>query len=408
MVVDAVVLLAAVVALLTATWLFLLHGSPDLAIIPLGEVPAHPDFETFWRSAVALVDGGDIYRTESRYPNLNPPLLTLLLAPLGLLEFVTAYRLLVLVTVGLVVVSMAVVATEVRLNAGLTLFVTTGALLSTPLLATLGLGQIYGVLMAGLVLAWTAGRRGHPLLEGVALGLVVAVKPTLAPVLLLPVLRGRWSTVGAAVVTGVVSTAVGVLAAGPASFGTWLRLILDTPTQTYYANASLPGTLARLTSVNEWSRPLAELPGGAQLGLALGLVVLGATAWAVRRPVPAGTPDPALWAITAASLLVSPLSWHNYLLLLMPGLFVLLAVGRWPVVGLALALSLISQQWVSLWTSALPLSLYCGILLVYWSALVSATGPFARAGPAPGDRRAADRLTPAPGPPRRPSAARAP
>jgi len=179
-----------------------------------------------------------------------------------------------------------------------------------------------------------------------------------------------------------------VFAAGPASFFVWLRSSVSTPVVTYFANAALPGTVVRLTSLNAWSRPVTELPGGLQIGVALGLAVLGGSAWVVRKPMRDATPDPAFWAITAAALLVSPIAWYTYLLLLMPGLLVLLALGRWPMVVLALGLSLIGEEWPSLWNSAFPLSLYSGILLTYWAVLLSAAGPSVRAVPSPRHRLA--------------------
>ncbi|WP_211177363.1 glycosyltransferase family 87 protein [Pseudonocardia acidicola] len=375
------ILLVAATALATAGWLYVRGGSFALDRITSPEVRIHSDFDSFWESAVAMANGTDIYRTAATYPNLNPPLLTFLLAPLGLLGFLPAYRLFVLVTVALVVASMAAVASELRLRGGAPLAATVAVLLSSPVLGTLGLGQIYGLLTAGLAGSWIAGRRGHPSLEGVALGLTIAIKPSLAPVLLLPALRRRWPTLRSAVVTGVVGTAAGVAAAGPASFGEWLRLVLGKPLETYFDNASLPATVVRLTSVNDWGRPLVEVPGGRVVGLLVAAALLLGTAWWVRRPTADGAPDPALWALAAAALLASPLTWHNYLMMLMPGVLVLLARGRWPAATLLLSLSLIGMEWPPLWygadgtASALPLSLYCGILLTYWAALLSAAGP---------------------------------
>lgn len=372
---GAVMLLVGVGGAVTECWLFIRRG--DLSLVGIGstDMRVHGDFDTFWRSARALLNGTDIYSTAAQNPNLDPPLLTFLMAPLGLFSPMSSYRLFVLVTVVLVVGTMLAISTELRLRGGMTSATTIAALLSAPVLATLRLGQIYGLLMAGLAAAWIAGRREHPLLEGMALGLVVAIKPSLAPALLLPILRRLWLTFGAAMATGAVATLVGALAAGPASFFEWLRLILGLPVQTYFVNASLPGTLLRLTSVNQWSRPLVKLPGGLQIGVALGVAAVAATAWVIRKPSRQGVPDPAVWALVAASLLASPLSWHTYLVLLMPGLLVLLSLGRWPAVLLALGLSSIGEEWPSLWSSALPLSLYCGILLAYWVMLLLATRP---------------------------------
>jgi hypothetical protein len=152
--------------------------------------------------------------------------------------------------------------------------------------------------------------------------------------------------------------------------------------QTYVDNAALPGTLARLTAPSAGVDPLVEVPGGAATGLLLGVVLIAVTTWMVRRS-PAAGPDTALWAVTAAALLASPLTWHNYLMLLAPGVLALAVRGRWPVAALLLSLALIGMEWQWAWdgpdgrASGLALSLYCAILLAYWAALL----PRAAAGP---------------------------
>jgi hypothetical protein len=57
-------------------------------------------------------------------------------------------------------------------------------LLSSPLLATRALGQIYPLLALWLVAAWVADRQNSMEMSGAAFGLVVAFKPSLLPVLL--------------------------------------------------------------------------------------------------------------------------------------------------------------------------------------------------------------------------------
>lgn len=369
-----VALLLAAVALTTAGSLYVLHGSFVLNRIASGDEMMHTDFETFWRSAVAFLAGGDIYHTDADLPNLNPPVLTLLMAPLGMLGFWAAYRLFVLVTVVLVVGSMALVAAELRVRPAAAVTVTAAVLVSSPVLATLGLGQVYGLLMAGLAAATVLGRRGRTALEGVALGITVALKPSLAPVLLVPLVRRRWDTLGAGIAAGGLATVVGWVAAGPRSLPDWVVLVFTHQVQAYFDNASLPGAILRLTSDSGWGRPVVEIPDGATIGLVVGLALIGLTVWLTRRPV-AG-PDTAIWAMAGAALLASPLSWHNYLMVLMPGVLALVAGGRWPVAALLLALALIGMEWPPAWygpdgtASAVPLSLYCAILVLYWWALL--------------------------------------
>jgi hypothetical protein len=366
-------LFLALAAFATAATIYVQRGSFVLTRLVSTDWVSHTDFETFWRSAAALLEGRDIYSDTGAYlPNLNPPVMSLLLAPFGWLGFWPAYRLFVVVSVALAAAAMAMVAAELRTRPAAGIVVATAVLLSSPVIATLGLGQVYPILMAGIAAAWVLGHRGRTVWEGVALGVVVALKPSLAPVLLLPLVRRQWDTLTAAITAGGLATLAGWVAAGWQSLPNWLQLVLDHPVQTYVDNAALPGTLARLTAPSPGTVPLVELPGGAVLGLLLGAVLIAVTTWMVRRPPTTG-PDTALWAMTAAALLTSPLSWHNYLMLLMPAVLVLVARHRWPVAVLLLALPLIGMEWQWLWgdpASAVPMSLYCAILLTYWATLL--------------------------------------
>ncbi len=376
---TTILLIAAFAAALLAGALYARHGSGYLARLASPDLAPHADFETFWLSARAVWDGVDLYDTHAELVNLNPPLVSFLLAPLGLLDPMVGYRVLVLLTVVLIGASMVLVARELRLGAGPAMLAIAALLVSTPMLGTLGLGQIYGLLVAGLTACWLADRHGRPIMAGVALGLVVAVKPSLALLLLLPVVRRRWWTLTAALLAGWFATLVGRLATGDGSFPRWLAVLAAEPLSTYFDNASLPATVTRLGSATEWGRPLIELPGATVIGYLLAAAVLGFTLWRVRRagPIggPPGEPDTGLWACAAAALLASPIAWHTYLVLLAPAVLLLIALRRWPVVLLSLALPLIGGEWPRLWfvdgsASALPLSLWCGVLLVYWLALL--------------------------------------
>src|SRR5262249_43199845 len=201
-------------------WLYVRLGSRNLMRMASPDMHWHVDFDTFWRSAVALRLGGDLYHTGAELPNLNPPLLAVLLAPLSWLDVLSAYHLFALVNLVLIIGPVIAMAGRVNLPARPAMLSVAALLLSSPLQATIALGQIYGLLTAALTVAWLADRRGRSVLAGVAIGLAIALKPSLLPLLAWPVVAverpgERRPSLVAALGTGAAATAIGILAAGP-------------------------------------------------------------------------------------------------------------------------------------------------------------------------------------------------
>lgn len=373
-----------VAAVAISAWLFARYPGVLVSNVLNPDPKGHVDFETFYRSSVALLNRADVYQTGSILPNLNPPLLALLLTPFGVVPAVPSYWLFTAVSVLVMTVAVLLVCRELRMAAGWTGLAVLTLWAGSPVHGTLVLGQIYGLLLLGLVLGWLAQRRGRPLLGAAVLGVVVAIKPSLAPVLLVPLPQGRFRVVAAGVASAGISTIVGVLAAGPASAVSWLRLASGTPAPEVDANASLPGLVARLG-------------GPGVLGWVLTVAVVAASLWWVRRaappaaseaagaagscaPVPRGSVGPAdaaLFAVTAGCLLAAPIAWLNYTVLLWPGALVLVAAGRWRI-GLPLLVTpVIPVAWGNLWqadphavVALAGRSLYCLVLVGYWVALL--------------------------------------
>ncbi|MEV1294738.1 glycosyltransferase family 87 protein [Pseudonocardia sp. NPDC049635] len=380
-------------ALVTAALLFALGQPPLLRWLPHPDVAGmHVDFDTFWHSARALVEHGPgsstIYDTGARLHNLNPPLLAVLLAPLGVLDALTGYRILTVCSVLLVLGSVAATCRELRLGRTWTLVGIGAVLASSPLHGTLLLGQIYPLLLAGITAGWIAERRGRPVLAAILYGVTVAVKPSLAPLLLLAAAQRRWRPFLVGICSAAVATLTGVAVAGWPTAWQWWTMALAEPVGPTPDNASLPGLALR------WGLPAVV---GTVVGAAL---LIGTLAHYARRTarhgiVSAAGTDPggtAPFAVLATGLLAAPISWHNYLLLLWPGLLALVASAR-PgdtrrrVVGAVFALAVIPVSWVDLWADGNPLSpvgraLYTAVLLAAWWALLRpATGP---APPGPG------------------------
>jgi alpha-1,2-mannosyltransferase len=360
--VAGLLVLASVV---TAVVLHVRHPDALVTLLPSTDMrELHVDFDTFWHSAVALTRGADIYDTPAKLTNLNPPLLTVLLTPFAGLDVLTAYRIFAVLTLLLVLGSVFAVAAELRLRPPVTAAVLVTVLASSPLHGTLVLGQIYPVLLVGLVAGWIAERRGRPVLAAVLYGITVALKPSLGPLLLLAAVQRRWRPLRAGLAAAAGATLLGVLAAGPSSGIEWLRIAFSEPVPDTVDNASLPGLAVRF-----------GLPS--VLGLVLGAAVLvGTLAWCGRnrhRVDPAGT---APFAVLAAGLLCSPISWHNYLMLLWPGVLLLITLGRGAAATVALAVTVVPVSWNADWppdglAADLGRSLYCAILLGYWAALLS-------------------------------------
>ena len=200
------------------------------------------------------------------------------------------------------------------------------------------------------------------------------MKPQFAPVLLWPLVRRRWGTFAAALASGAAATLVGVVVAGPRALVDWVTSVSGRQPDGYWDNNTLPGAAARLFGDNDFVEPIATLPWVEPVAyaLAVGLVVL--TALRVRHD-----PEMGLWALVAASLLAPPVSWHNYLVLLGPGILVLLARGWTSPALLLLALQFVPPVWSEPWqhgstvVAALVLNLYLCMLLAHWSAFVVAT-----------------------------------
>ncbi|WP_132120837.1 glycosyltransferase family 87 protein [Actinocrispum wychmicini] len=342
----------AATAAMVTIWFLVAYGSANVARIVSTDVLWHADLDTFHRSAVALLHGGSIYDTGAKLVNLNPPVWTVLFAPLGLLKPLAAYWVFSAVTAVLVLGSALLVARELDVSPRAKWLAVAAMALSSPFMGTVAVGQVYGVLLAGLTLSWLATRRGHLAQAGVYLGLVVALKPTLAPLLLLPLVQRQWRTVKAAIVGVLAATVVGMVVAGPATTVRWLSVVRTEGLSTFGDNASLPSLVARLG-------------GPAWLGFLLGAAAVGYT---LRRTTN-------LWALTAATLLLSPIAWHNYLVLCFPGVFAVLMRRRFATAAFLLTLPLIGVEWgMHLWkgdslVDRIGQSLYCFVLVSWWVVL---------------------------------------
>lgn len=222
---------------------------------------------------------------------------------------------------------------------------------------TLELGQVYVHLLLIATLAWLALERGRSILAGVLIGLLVAIKPSLAVWPLLLLLGGHWTVALMAGGVAALLSLVPVVLYGPGIYLGWLRASNSFTGMLLPGNSSLPAIAARLGL--PWLGPV--LAAGLVLGIA-------ALVWR-RRP-------PAL-AVSGlgivASLLASPITWVGYTLLVLPILY----GRRWSLPLRAAAVILaIPFPMIERWFQVSPVhfvvlgSLYGGALMLVLAELV--------------------------------------
>jgi hypothetical protein len=290
------------------------------ASLPTGNLM---DFGSFWASGEATTRGGDPYGIhpltfhvvmpgfEAWNPNLNPPVALPLFQLFASFPPQAAFRAWWAVSLVGYALTLGLVLLAYRDRLGPERLLLGGlwALALAGFWDTLVLGQIYVPLAFASVLAFLLLRSGRPVLAGLAIGVLAAVKPNFLvwPALLL--IAGHPRAALSAGATFAVLSAAPLLAYGPGVFRAWAAVIGDDPGRaTFLTNVSIGGLLQRAGVEG------AGLPAGAALlgGLAL---------WArVARPDRLQTSAVAL----AAALLASPIAWVHYALCLVPVFF------EWP------------------------------------------------------------------------------
>jgi hypothetical protein len=301
-----------------------------------------PDFFSFY-AAARLFDergGAHVYDARaqfdyqqpivSRWPNaphgilpyIHPPYYTLLIAPLGRLDYPTAYVVMAVANLVLAVAAVILLAHAVRLSrleTGLLALLVAGYL---PLFVTLLQGQsdlVMLVPLAGAFAAWSAGREAT---AGALAGLAM-VKPQL--LLLVPVLfvvRRSWRAVLGFAGVAAVLAAVSLAFFGVAGITAYAKVVLP------WLGGGTTGFPITGQSVFSLRGFLEALPGGHVTALALlALLLLGAgVLLALTRP----GRELEFGLAVAASVALSPYqNLHDLLLLVLP-LLVLARSGPGP------------------------------------------------------------------------------
>ena len=332
-------ILLAVAALTVIVFgVFFANEAPDSL-----ESSARPDFPNYYLGGERLFDGRPVYgpleqEVEQRfgvagydaYP-ADPPPTVMLTAPLSLLPYDSAWFLLAGLSVVTLLLVVYFTSREVGFERETGAALAGVALLTTSFRFLIIRNHIEALVLLLGFLGWRALHRRGSEAAGVWWGLATALK--LFPGIWLIGLAGRRTRVGVVtgagtvVVVGVVSLAV----LGWSNVADFATEVVGSSTQWYGAlgNYSLLSFGTAVSSANF---------GWVLTGLGAVVLVPLYLKFATR-------PDQIWVAGTAAALLLSPLSWLNYLILAIPALVIVgarldirLPADRWWLLGLVASL----------------------------------------------------------------------
>jgi hypothetical protein len=213
-------------------------------------------------------------------------------------------------------------------------------------------GQLNLVLLLLLTGTWAADRAGRPLLAGTLLGTATAIKLFPGFVVVYLLLRRDWRAVTATAVSFAILTGVTAAILGVAAYSDYVRDVLPQVAayQSDWLNASFAGFWSRLFNPTShqniviplWTSPALAAGGTLACRLAL-LALLVCSLWRMQTRAER---DLGFGLVLLAMLLVSPVAWDHYFLLLF--LPVIVIWQRLPSVGLTRWLFLIIPAILSL------------------------------------------------------------
>lgn len=248
-------------------------------------------------------------------PNLNPPISILLFRGLAAIPIHTS---LLVMKIGSIILYIISVMAALRYSAGGQKTVPSSQWRLAWLLSLAGfwhcieLGQIYIPLLFIAIVAWICFKKGDQILGGVALGFLIAIKPNFIFWAFALLASLNWK---AFITAGIVSLGISLVPVtlyGPEIYYQWLEAssIFSPDLLIFPGNNSLQGLTARFA--------LQEL--GVWLSVILSAAALIFIAW----KKPAGHIVNGIGILV--SLLISPIAWTGYTLLVIP---ILLERRQW-------------------------------------------------------------------------------
>ena len=297
------------------------------------------DFVQFFVSARAVADGGSLYAplrmadlgldapagrdpSEPLHPNLNPPLLAVLLAPVSTFGISFAYSVWSALSLACALLACAWISRALR-PAGATdaelVWFWLAVLVYYPTHTALMLGQVTFVVMALVSGAWMAARSRRERTAGILLGIALNLKLFCGLLVVYFAWQRRWRAAFWAVASTLAVALVPLPWVGSSAYVEYAGLLPSVTWLSSNWNASFASFFTRVLGGSE-NAPFLNLPAVANgLVMASSAMAVAGLAW-LSRPASTvggtGTFDLGFGLTMIVMLLVSPLGWMYYFPLL--------------------------------------------------------------------------------------------
>jgi hypothetical protein len=316
-----------------------------------------------WSQPTVAFDFGSLFVTY-----ITPPTHVILLLPLVPLGYEKARLVFLLLSNGLLFVSLALFLRTMggdalrppRLLLSLLL-----VLAFQPVYSSLQLGQVDFIILLLLAVSYWAYKRDKKLLVGPCLAIAALIKLSPAVLILYFLWKREYLVVVSAAATALVAGLAALLLAGRDAVLTFATNILPALLKgtAFFQNQSLNGFFSRLFVHHGRFYSLQEFPSVPQargLSLLASLVLLGVAAYLTRHPIRKDSLrfDLEFSMVMVLMLLVSSVSWDHYLTWLLPVFLILLDPTLRRRVTSGNYLSGMVCAWVGYLLMAIPVTLY--------------------------------------------------
>jgi uncharacterized membrane protein len=262
--------------------------------------------------------------------NAHPPAAVLVALPFAKLGYQDAQLAWNIVTFALFVFSIALVWRELVgvFYPWLLACVLSLILVALPIHTSLQHGQLNFLLTFLVTLGWVADRRGHPLSAGILVGLAAGLKLFPGFLLLYFLASRRWHAVLGFAIGALTINTVALISFGVNAFETYFREVIPSlqAYQSGWRNLSINGWSLRLldphliqADATAYRNPALAKVLTAVLTV-LVIILVAWQAWSGRKN---DDPDRGWASAIVGMMLVSPITWHHYLVLLLVPLGIL-------------------------------------------------------------------------------------